>query len=352
MQRRSRSRLLALVMLGALGAIAPSARGEFRPIPVVVEGTCPVRLASVQGIPYQCWRYETFAAKGSAWSQSLGFHFGRLHYKQWRQLMQIYGTWHHSRNLGPYQPERDYRLVDFLPPVVQALNHHQFIQETAEPAHQSLPDLRPELTPNSRPTRVVLAANCWGTLYEILRLASQPRPQTFTVFTTAREPIHHLFRRISVPVIGSPQPGDIVLIDYFNPTENREYLHHAALVVDRDVFFEKSGAGDDLPFRLIDGATFKRRWNPNLFRFEFRRPRRSRELQDPGQVFGLRSRWVLNHWPRLGAVPQPLADRVSLNLALAIDDFAQVTYLQMRSVPLLELERGRYTLSPLAYQRF
>jgi hypothetical protein len=47
-----------------------------------------------------------------------------------------------------------------------------------------------------------------------------------------------------------------------------------------------------------------------------------------------------------------LADRVSLNLALAIDDFAQATYLQMRSVPLLELERGRYTLSPLAYQRF
>ena len=226
-----------------VGAIAPTARGAFRRVPITAVHNCPLRLASAKGIPHRCIQYVNGQAAAPIWSSSLGFQFGRLTASQWQHLARIYGAWHHPQNVTPYQSERHYHLMDFLPPLVQALNRHQFAQEETPWAHHVLPNLRQTLQPERRPNPVILAANCWGTLYEILRLAAQPQPQAFTVFTTAGEPIHSVLAQTSTPVVGVPQPGDIVLISYFNARENREYLHHAALVVDQDLFFEKAGAG-------------------------------------------------------------------------------------------------------------
>ena len=349
-QRLCQRTLPLLLTVMAMGAIIPTARGAFRRIPTTAVRDCDLRLARAQAIPHRCIQYENHQADAPIWSSSLGIQFGRLTVWQWQHLARTYGAWHHPQNVVPYQPKRHYRLMDFLPPLMQALDRHQFAQEVTPLAHHGLPEVRQPLPHDRRSSAVILAANCWGTLYEILRLAYQPRPQTFTVFTTASEPIHAILEQTSTPVVGAPQPGDIVLISSVNATENREYLHHAALVVDPNLFFEKAGAGDHVPYRLIDGATLQRMWNPAIFTIEYRRPHRHRLLRSPHQAFGLHSDWVLRHWPQLKALAPVLAHTYSVNQAIGTDNLADTTYLQMRSIALLASGRDRYRLPDQAYE--
>ena len=113
---------------------------------------------------------------------------------------------------------------------------------------------------------------------------------------------------------------------------------------------KRQGLGDHVPYRLINGATLQRMWTPSTFKVEVRRPHRHRALHAPHQAFGLHSDWILQRWPQLRALAPALARSFSVNQAISTDDVADATYLQMKSLPLLKSERGRYRLPPQAYE--
>ena len=285
-----------------------------------------MQLAGAQDIPHACRLYRDANAKLPVWEQALGFEFGRLTYPQWRQLVITYGAWHNWRNLGFYDRDRNYVLIDFMPPMIQSLNRHRFHEQDLTPSPQQPKPLSP------KPPRTKLATNCWGTLYEILRLAKQFKPPAPTLFVTDSHPMLKMLRQHSTRIANKTQPGDIVLV--YHQHGNRQYLDHAALVVDQHLFFEKAGSGNHVPYRFIDHATLKQIWNPQIYTFEYRRPHPQHQWPPPEQIFGQGEKRVM----------------------LSTDGYrgtsastGQITSFVMKQLPALISAKGRTRLSSQAY---
>ena len=283
-----------------------------------------MQLSGAQGIPHTCRLYRDANAKLPVWEQALGFEFGRLTYPQWRQLVIAYGAWHNRRNLASYDRDRNYALIDFMPPMIQSFNRHRFHEQDLTPS--------PPQPLSPRPSRTKLATNCWGTLYEILRLAKQFKPPAPTLFVTDSHPMLKVLRQHSTEIEGKTRPGDIVLV--YHQHGNRQYLDHSALIVDQHLFFEKAGSGNHVPYRFIDRATLKRIWNPQIYTFEYRRPHPQHQWQPPERVFGKGEKRV--------ALP-PSTDGYQLTSASPITHFA------MQQLPALISTNGRSRLSFRAY---
>jgi hypothetical protein len=183
-------------------------------------------------------------------------------------------------------------LLDLLSPPMQALSGHTFL-----PQNQSLPELGDQ--------NAVTAANCWGTAYEVIRLASggDPPPAAaapataapplppqaaghsvpsarpdleFVVFYTDRFQAGRVLRHEAFSErVGTPRefrkgdvpnevshelfprsPGDVLLVITDFPLEDGttlKVLEHAAVYIDDNVYFEKANAGPNDPYRI---ATF------------------------------------------------------------------------------------------------
>ena len=107
---------------------ASNARAEFRQIPAKDVKPCAVELDRAKGIQYRCLQYVDSDAPLPVWQNSLGFSFGQLSERQYAELRDRYGNWHAVKSAVGWEPQREYHLIDFLPPVIQALNRHQFIE--------------------------------------------------------------------------------------------------------------------------------------------------------------------------------------------------------------------------------
>lgn len=329
---RSSAPVLLAFALG-LGGWTRSAKGEFRKIPVTSVEPCSLRLAGAQDIPHTCRLYRDANAKLPVWETALGFEFGRLTYPQWQRLVTAYAAWHNRRNLAPYDRDRNYTLMDFMPPMIQAWNRHQF--------HEQNLATRPEPSQTSQNPSITakLATNCWGTLYEVLRLAKQDHPSAPTLFVTDSHPMLKALRQQSMKIQPYPQTGDIVLI--YHQHGHRTYLDHVALVIDPQLFFEKAGSGDHVPYRLIDRQTLEQIWNPEIYTFEYRRPYSHQQWHPPEQIFGQKgNRFVADGTSSTQHDP---SDHRSRNLP------DQMTYFAMKQLPTFVKVQGRFHLSPQAY---
>jgi cell wall-associated NlpC family hydrolase len=325
--------LRLIVLLGLSSASFP-AQGEFRRVPLGVEQSCPARLQSNLGIPYRCQRWADRTAKLPLWQDFLGFRFGRLRYSDWRYLMRIYGSWHNARLLSPYDARRSYELLDFMPPMIQALDKHRFYMQQT-----------PIIQNNDAKTLAVaqLVTNCWGTVYEILRLAKASKAESPVLFATAADPMLSILRRVSTSPATSMQPGDILLISHRH--RDREYLDHAAIAIDRGLFFEKAGTGDEVPYRFVEEATLRRIWNPAIFTYEIRRSSSEAALPQPQNIFSLKQHPNPNY---LALWPRSLARNLTV---LESADGSPPTFLRMQSMPSLRQVQERFQLPEEAYRR-
>lgn len=319
--------MLLIFTLGLVAWIEP-AKGEFRKIPVTSVESCSLRLAGAQNIPHACRLYRDANAKLPVWETALGFEFGRLTYPQWQQLVTTYASWHNWRNLANYDRDRNYTLMDFMPPMIQAWNRHRFHEQDFTP-HK----------PQTLATKTKLATNCWSTLYEILRLAKQDNPPSPTLFMTDSHPMLKVLRQQSMKIQPQPQTGDIVLV--YHQHGNRDYLDHVALVVDQQLFFEKAGSGDHVPYRLIDRQTLEQIWDPNIYTFEYRRPYSQQQWQTPEQVFGQGGN-RFSSYESFYRNQNP-SDHITQGLP------DQITHFAMQQLPALVLVQGQFHLSPQAY---
>ena len=81
------------------------------------------------------------------------------------------------------------------------------------------------------------------------------------------------------------------------------FLDHIAIYLDDDVFFERAGAGNNVPFRVTNWATLSSVWQPGVFQYAVRRSAASGRQQllfpDQGAAFGLHNDVTLQQLPEL-----------------------------------------------------
>ncbi len=270
---------LAAIILGVIPFQAAPSRAEFQRLATRDIRPCHIRLTRIPTIPYQCWEFSDPDATLPVWEQSLGFEFGKLSRAQWEQVAIAYAGWRdetitarHATTLPPYDPEHHYWLMDFMPPIMQATNRHRFRQEKR-------PVFQP---PNPTPVDATVLANCWGTLYEILRLKNASLETPIYLMMVDAQTMLRTLKATSTPA-QDPQPGDVLLISHNHMRQHKKqtYLDHAALLIDKNLVFEKAGAGDTVPYRLIGLSTLERIWRRDIFDYQIRRPVANLTLPHP-----------------------------------------------------------------------
>lgn len=146
------------------------------------------------------------------------------------------------------------------------------------------------------------------------------------------------------------QPGDVILIWHKNQF-GEAYLDHVAIFIDDDLYYEKSGTGDDVPFRLTDYEGLTTAWPIyiGVFIVDWKRLKPNVVLPDPAIRFGLSNpdtvTEVGNEWI------DELKPEVQLDFSVSISfdsnqdiDAQTYTWIKDLQQPLLIDENGRAVL--------
>jgi hypothetical protein len=189
---------------------------------------------------------------------NIGVKFGTLTKEQFSHLHAAYG----GKSQVPFDPAREYTLLDFMPPMIQALSGVQLL---AEPVR--IPGLMQPLA--STEGQVVedffANPNCHGTSYELLRAFhpdTDPKgPVTLfqgdidavdQLASDARwvEPVKTLSgEQLAADAVeernAGLRPGDAVLLYGPEGEDGSRELLHSATYVDQDLFFEKTNPDDE-----------------------------------------------------------------------------------------------------------
>lgn len=317
---------------------------EFRAAPrVVEEREKTFELARLKRLaPEISYRvYEDKLATSDYPRVSLRVVFGRLTEAQCNKVRKIYAdSWQDGLSGVDCAKAagRNFELVDFLTPAMQATSQLAFESEQTRTQRPLSAEERAflqdavlqsgygALDPDAafRVNRV-LAANCWGTAFEILRRSST----AFSVFYEGGgDAIDKYFsdntsliaeRRLDVPfsqeLVGRFAFGDVIL--FHAAEDGLKRLMHAAVLVDENLLFEKIGAGFEDVYRLAA-------YDP--FAVQTRRPgwetvRRAREV-----------------------FPHILSSGVPMRFSYDTPSGRYVTEMPVRDYTLTKSESGRYAL--------
>ena len=193
---------------------------------------------------------------------ALRFELGSLQKSQYEALMLHYG----GQNLVSWNPDKkDWQLLDFLPPKIQALSGRWLASTTQiEP---EIPEAWRNPYDNFSDPYVTIDMNCWTTSYEVLRdwktpFANQSLQIGFfagpDALSTFKKPEHHasqtdlsrdsMFAEKSKERNQGRSPGDLLVIHTVGSLEISPA--HTAIWIDDDIYFEKTNSGGQDPFRL------------------------------------------------------------------------------------------------------
>lgn len=197
-------------------------------------------------------------------SSRIHIEFGKVTEAHYKLLMERYG----GQNLVPFDPEKNYDLVDFLPPKIQALVNRWLITSWTPDANIPEEMMDPRDV-GFEPVPVAnIDMNCWAASYEVLRDFKLPfakQKAQIGMFLNARA--SHFFSNSNAffQNLGtlksnqlSPKKStleqrnqnrklmDVLSLIY----ENQLGPAHTALWIDEDLYFEKTNSGSEDPFRL------------------------------------------------------------------------------------------------------
>eukprot|EP00128_Syssomonas_multiformis_P005149 Colp12_sorted_trinity150504_noHs@20672 len=213
-------------------------------------------------------------------------------------LRQTYSGWSASPSRVQYRSGERYTLLDFLPPIMQATSSKRF--KTQHHTY-ALPDFAFGNEKKQVDQDCQFLINCWGFAYEVVySMMTKTDRLTFTlsspivayaVFFDDAKFQHVQTSRSNKALMGDAtqrnknlQPGDVVLIWHQNRGEE-PYLDHIAVFIDEDLYFERAGTGDDVPFRLTDWKGLTTSWVPIAFNYDWRRVKAT--LSPAKEVFAL-----------------------------------------------------------------
>ena len=342
--------LLSLLFIAhsvdALFVDPPSKRIEYPSLKLAV--------ADRLGVPYQGIALDAGqAASLPGFALSLNAEFGSsLDQSTFEKLKSAYCSWSETKSRVQWKEGRKYTLLDFLPPLLQAVSGLHFrssrTKQRGLPSFLGGPDDRVQRYTDQE---VLLTSNCWGFAWEVLFQADNADTRALTISTADPTSAWREFTGHGFDLIQSSrtQPnllnnaalrnkklkgGDVVLIWHQNPTTASGadlYLDHVATLIDEDVYYEKSGSGDKVPFRISTWEMITANFPASIFFWEWRRLVRNNplspslygsietRLQPASEIFGVDS--------QVAAANTHIQDRISV-LALLRPSVAKRLSLQ------------------------
>lgn len=264
--------------------------------PSVLEPYPSLKLAAADrlGIKYEgIARNAGKEASLPSFALSLNAKFGPdLTQNQFQDLLREYSGWSETKSRVVYKKGRQYTLLDFLPPLMQAVWSLHF--RSSRRKQKGLPSLVGSL--NDRVERyseeeVLLTSNCWGFAWEVLYQADNADTSAMTISTGDPTSAWRAFTGPGFDLVQTTltkpnlltdsnlrnqklQAGDVLLIWHRNPSTTSGtdlYLDHVATFLDDDVYYEKSGSGDKVPFRVSTWNMITANFPPSIFFWEWRR---------------------------------------------------------------------------------
>lgn len=218
---------------------------------------------------------------------------------QFQTLLKAYCGWSETKSRVVYKKGHRYTLLDFLPPLMQATSGLHF--ESSRRKQFGLPSLVGG--PDDRVRRyseqeILLTSNCWGFAWEVLYQADNADTSAMTISTADPTSAWRAFSGPNFDLIQTSltqpkllsdaelrnrdvQAGDVLLIWHRNPsttTGTDLYLDHVATYLDNDVYYEKSGSGDKVPFRVSEWQMITANFPTYIFFWEWRRLVRNNPL--------------------------------------------------------------------------
>ena len=197
--------------------------------------------------------------------------FDELSEPQFETLKSAYG----GRSEVKYSPGNSYEIQDFLPPIFQALNGLRYrgldvVSEGTLRAYlqgrESL--MKSEPSENFNELMIRGGSNCWGFAYEVAR-DDKVAYETFLVNgfnlhnvfeeeRNARKIFSRTYRDLAKMTREQRnqdlKPGDILFVNQnvtFDNSEQKGPLLHAAVYVDDDLYFEKTGVSNGFLYRFV-----------------------------------------------------------------------------------------------------
>jgi hypothetical protein len=238
-----------------------SLRPSFRRFPLERQSKAPI--TSVAGVPVRHASVMRFkGAVNSVLHESalttLHVPFGALSQQRFDQLWAAFGR----RSQVTYSPSGRYELIDFLPPVIQAVIN----LDLELPAPATLVGSRgwDQRDPETE-LSVVLDANCHGTAWSFARACRSDARQMLVFYgdmlamdNALSGPRFHTLESLAMGQLNllgviPMQPGDVVGFYEVSEWPRVTMLLHTAVHVGAGLFVEKPNtemAGEDSPYRL------------------------------------------------------------------------------------------------------
>lgn len=329
-------------------------QAEFVTLGADKKKSCSHQLNEVKNIAYQCQIITDSSNPLKVWQDRVSFQFGKLSAAEFNHLSNIYSGWSESKSAVTYSRDRDYQLVDFLPPIIQALDSHRFIPESTKLSNHNLEKSLPADIPKQ------LYLNCWGVIYEVLRMAYEPQTQP-TIFMGQGSIVLDLLRKNSEQLMtfqepednippSMTQPGDIILIMH-QSSSGQEYLDHIAIMIDDGIYFEKAGTGAEVPIRIIDEQTIRQIWQPGVFDYEVRRPIPDASFPHAQKVFSLDAPLIQQEFAQLNQLPNKLARNTSIMWAEEAKKLETISWFGIIDPLSISINIvGKAKLRPLMYE--
>eukprot|EP00386_Alphamonas_edax_P010276 GDKI01033305.1.p1 GENE.GDKI01033305.1~~GDKI01033305.1.p1 ORF type:complete len:438 (+),score=62.16 GDKI01033305.1:71-1315(+) len=304
----------------------------------------PLYFADIHGVSYTPIALIDPKANLPVFATTLDFDFGLIDSPTFRLLQSYYSSWWGGGDGGfsalRYDPQKQYYLSDFLHPQMQAVQAHSF---TVQRQRAKLPFFVTGKESRVVEQEVMVTCNCWGFAYSVLySAASQLAPNLRTLFLSAGDvdvavdfflsdehsqlvQKTHIENRSNDPLLieenidgrnARLQPGDILLYWHQNRVSEGPFLDHVAVYIDRDLYFERAGSGDGVPFRLTDWKNLCKAWVPGVFNVEWRRfPLQPKRIPSPDLTFGLWADITRKQTPLVSEIRADVAMQLSLDLA-------------------------------------
>lgn len=392
-------RLLFWLALGAgVTPPPPTAQALFvrppshiEPFPALQLATADRLGARYRGIAYNAGR----AASYPGFALTLDAVFENLDESTFLELQKAYCGWSATKSRVQWNNDkRTYTLLDFLPPLLQAVSGLHF--QSSRTRQKGLPSFlggSDDRVKRYSEQEVILTNNCWGFAWEVLFQADNADTSAMTVSTGSPGSAWRAFTGPGFDLIQSTltkpdllsnkaqrnkklQAGDVLLLWHTIATSDRPdkvYLDHVVTWIDDDVIFEKSGSGDKVPFRLNTWEGLTANFPPSVFNWEWRRLVRNNrnspsvwqpylQLKPAAVVFGVESSRLLQttqenirkRFSLLAELQPSVARQLSITVEQRKDGMVEAeryTGILVLEDLVFDSETGRASLPPSAFQR-
>lgn len=187
----------------------------------------------------------------------LQINIGRVSAEQFAKLHAMYG----GQSQVPYNANKAYNLIDFLPPVIQAT-----VNQTFEPKSYNTMALSDafDVTDENMTGELwglmkngaSFFTNCWGTSMEVIKFLRDPQMKTYTFSWPARWSTDETLKSDTYSkMVRSNQTrfGDMMLVSMKDDGATGEMaymLQHSAVVLGENLLFEKTDTTENDPYRL------------------------------------------------------------------------------------------------------